>query len=183
MPLPAASAVAAGVPAAQEDPRQAFLQRVDDYVALHRRVEAQLPPQVVTSDLDALLAPRPAMVRAMRKARPAARQGDIFTPSVAAYFRTTIGGTLQRHRITDLLDIIEEENTVHTPPAVNGEYPAGRAIPPMPPCLLAALPRLPEEVQYSFIGADLILWDLHAGMIVDYVPRVLPMPTGPCSAN
>jgi hypothetical protein len=34
--------------------RHTFLQRVDDYVALHRRVEGPLPRDVVTADLEAL---------------------------------------------------------------------------------------------------------------------------------
>ena len=171
--------LAAQRPLSREDAREVFLQRVNEYVAIHRRLEAGLPPQVVTSNVEALRAPRLAMARAMRQARTQARQGDVFTPEVAVLFRMTIGETLERHGITNLLALIEEENTVHIPAAVNGEYPAGRAIPPMLPCLLAVLPGLPEEVQYSLVGRDLILWDLHAGIIVDVLPRAVPVLTEP----
>lgn len=171
--------LAAQRPLSREDAREVFLQRVNEYVAIHRRLEAGLPPQVVTSNVEALRAPRLAMARAMRQARTQARQGDVFTPEVAVVFRTTIGETLERHGITNLLALIEEENTVHIPAAVNGDYPAGRAIPLILPCLLAVLPGLPEEVQYSFVGRDLILWDLHAGIIVDVLPRAVPVLTEP----
>lgn len=77
----------------------------------------------------------------------------------------------------DLFDAVEEENSVHVPARVNADYPAGRSISMMPPCLLAALPRLPEELRYAFVGRDLILWDVHAGLIVDFVPRVIPETT------
>jgi hypothetical protein len=157
--------------------RQLFAQRVDEYVALHREIEQLLPPDIVTSDLQVLLAPRIAMAREMRHARQRARQGDIFTPALQVYFRTLIAETLRPEGITDLLAIVEEENVVHTPARVNGDYPAGRSIPAIPPCLLAAFPTLPPEVRYSFVGRDLILWDMHAGLIVDVVPRAVPVST------
>jgi hypothetical protein len=157
--------------------RDEFARRVDAYVALHRQLEQLLPPEIVTSDPHALLAPRRAMNREMRMARREARQGEVFTPALADYFRKTIAETLRRERIVDLLATIEDENTVHTAAKVNGDYPAGRSVPAMPPCLLEALPPLPREVRYSFVGPDLILWDLHAGLIVDYVRQAVPVLT------
>jgi hypothetical protein len=165
--------------AERQQMRDVLLQRVDEYVALHRRLEASLPPQIVTTDPERLLAPQIALAREMRKARAQAQQGDIFTPGVAVYLRVVIAETLRREGVLDMLGIIEEENEVHIPPAVNGDYPAGRATPFIPPCLLAALPPLPREVRYSFIGRDLILWDPHAGLIVDVVPRAVPIFTMP----
>jgi hypothetical protein len=165
----------------RQEMRDTFLLRVDAYVRLHRDIERLLPPEIVTPDVDALFAPRVAMNREMRKARSHARQGDIFTPGVSVYFRVLMAETLRRHGITDVLATFEEENTVFIPPTVNGDYPAGRSIPLMPPCLIGALPPLPPEVRYSFIGTDLILWDLHAGLIVDFVPGALPAITvAPC---
>jgi hypothetical protein len=146
-----------------------FLQRVDGYVALHRRLEAPLPPQEVTSDVGLLFASRLALAAAIRAERADARQGEIFTPAVAEYFRIAIAEALREHGIYDLLATVEEENVVHVPAQVNGAYPAGRPISTMPPCVLAVLPALPEELEYRFVGADLILWDAHAGLIVDFV--------------
>jgi hypothetical protein len=157
--------------------RDAFLQRVDNYVALHRRIEAPLPRQVVTDDLEALCAPRRAMSAAMRTARADARQGDIFSPALASYFRTLVAEALRKGGIKDMLAIVEDENFVHVPASVNGDYPAGRSISLMPTCLLAALPPLPPELQYRFVGRDLILWDMHAGLIVDFVPHAIPETT------
>jgi len=157
--------------------RDEFARRVDAYVALHRQLEQLLPPEIVTRDLDALFAPRRAMNREMRMARREARQGDIFTPALEDYFRKVIAETLRRERIVDLLETIEDQNTVHVRAKVNGDYPAGRSVPAMLPCLLEALPPLPREVRYSFVGTDLILWDLHAGLIVDYARQAVPLLT------
>ena len=86
-----------------------------------------LPPDIVTSNLKALFAPRIAMAREMRHARSACASGDIFTPALQVYFRTLIAETLRDEGITDLLTIVEDENAVHTPARVNGDYPAGRS--------------------------------------------------------
>jgi hypothetical protein len=154
-----------------------FLKRVDDYVALHRRAEAPLPPEVVTADVEAILGRRHALAAAIRSARPEARQGDIFSPPTARYFRELVAETLSKGGIRDMLAIVEDENTVHVPARVNGEYPAGRSIATMPPCLLAALPPLPAELRYGFVGGDLILWDVHAGLVVDLIPQAIPQIT------
>ena len=76
------------------------------------------------------------MAREMRHARSRAHQEDIFTPALQVYFRTLIAETLRDRGITDLLTIVEDENAVHTPARVNADYPAGRSIPAIPPCLL-----------------------------------------------
>jgi hypothetical protein len=38
---------------------------------------------------------------------------------------------------------------------------------------MAALPPLPPELQYRFVGRDLILWDIHSGLIVDFLPDAI----------
>ena len=157
--------------------RQTFLQRVDEYAALHRRLEGPLPRAIVTADPEAILAPRGALAAAIRTARAGAQQGDIFSPPLAAYFRTVVADALRAGGITDMLAIVEDENSIHTPARVNAEYPAGRSIPLMPTCLLLALPPLPPELRYAFVGRDLILRDVHAGLIVDIVPRAIPKTT------
>jgi hypothetical protein len=164
-----------------ESARAAFLQGVETYVALHRRLEKGLAPEVVTDDLEALFAPRRELSREIRRARARARQGEIFAPAVASYLRQVIAGALRRGGIDDFLSMVEEENEVTVVPTVNGDYPAGASISFMPPCLLDALPPLPKELEYRFLGRDLILWDLHAGLIVDFLPKAFKAKTAtPC---
>jgi hypothetical protein len=40
--------------------------------------------------------------------------------------------------------------------------------------VLAILPRLPPELEYRFIGSTLILLDVDAYIIVDYITRAVP---------
>jgi len=39
----------------------------------------------------------------------------------------------------------------------------------MPPDVLAALPKLPENLEYRFVGNRLILLDVEAHLVVDFV--------------
>jgi hypothetical protein len=45
----------------------------------------------------------------------------------------------------------------------------------VPPQVLSALPKLPEELEYRFIGDRLILLDKHAHTIADYMNTVFPV--------
>lgn len=153
---------------------EAFQRGVEAYSAIHHRVEAGLPPQVSIGNAATLFARRHALAAAIRAERAQARQGDIFTVTIDDLFRRLVVDAVQKGGIRDMLAIVEDENTVHVPPQVNGDYPAGRSIALMPPCLLAALPPLPPELRYGFAGRDLILWDVDAGLIVDFLPNVIP---------
>jgi hypothetical protein len=35
------------------------------------------------------------------------------------------------------------------------------------------LPTIPPELDYRIAGHDLVLWDLYAGIVVDFVPNAL----------
>ena len=155
-------------------PMQTFVRHVNEYVVLHRQLEGPLPPEAVTSDIGQLLRARLTLATAIRAARRDAKQGDIFSPAVARWFRVLVADALRDGAVLDMLAIIEDENTVDVPARVNGDYPAGRSIAMMPPCLLRALPPLPPELRYEFVGRDLILWDVHAGLIVDFVSDAIP---------
>lgn len=157
--------------------RAQFLARVSWYVELHRQLEGPLPRLHVTPDPGEIIAAQAALARAIRHARPDAQQGEIFLPDVAALIRRIVVTTLVEKGITDMLQTVEDENTVVLSVRVNADYPAGASISMMPPCLLLALPQLPPELEYRFAGRHLILWDVHAGIIADYVPNVLREPT------
>jgi len=58
--------------------------------------------------------------------------------------------------------------------AVNGRYPDTIPLSSVPPQILKALPPLPEELEYRFIQNSLILLDVHAHIIVDYLTAAVP---------
>jgi hypothetical protein len=62
---------------------------------------------------------------------------------------------------------------------VNTRYPDTVPLSTVPPQVLQGLPDLPEEMEYRFIGNGLILNDVHAHLIADFVEDALPhAPTG-----
>jgi hypothetical protein len=75
---------------------------------------------------------------------------------------------------------IAEDNpkaTTKTPQVVlapNAPYPEGAPLSTVPPRVLLRLPTLPESVDFRFVGKALVLRDVRANVIVDYIPGALP---------
>ena len=57
---------------------------------------------------------------------------------------------------------------------VNGRYPDTIPLSSVPPQILQALPPLPQELEYRFIETSLILLDVQAHIIVDYLTGAVP---------
>lgn len=154
-----------------------FEANIEAYAQLHRRLETSVPPQVYTSDPVALLMSRKAMALAIRRERPLATQGEIFSPAIAAMFRRIVNQTLRDDGVDWQEFLVEDGMTLPLDVQVNGDYPAGGPVATMRPTLLKALPPLPPELQYRFVNLTLILWDIHAGLIVDVVPDIFRVTT------
>lgn len=155
-----------------------FERRVQAYIDLHRRLEGPLPPLKVSSNPFEIQQARDALGEAIRRARAGAKQGDIFTPPIAAVFRLLVKDGC-RARFDELLAIVNEE-VEHpiVPPRVNERWSATAPFCLMPPDVLNALPSLPEELEYRFLNRDLVLYDGHANLIVDFIKDAIPSTTG-----
>ena len=66
------------------------------------------------------------------------------------------------------------EVPVKVPPAINTDYPTALPLATVPPGLLLKLPTLPDELEYRFLGRHLILRDIKANLIVDFIPDAVP---------
>jgi hypothetical protein len=151
-----------------------FQRRLVQYDAVHRRLDASLPAQVVSPNLAEIIAIGEAHHEALRTSRHAARQGDMFFPGIARLFRRWIGDSLHGRTTQEFLVMITEEDArAMAPPSINGSYQHGSTLTTMPPHLLQILPRLPTGLEYRFMDRDLILWDPHANLIIDFIPHVL----------
>ncbi len=47
----------------------------------------------------------------------------------------------------------------------------------VPPRLLEQLPPLPGDIQYRILGSGLVLWDVHADIIIDVLPDAFRAPS------
>jgi hypothetical protein len=67
----------------------------------------------------------------------------------------------------------EEGAKKSVPMKVNATYPEGEPLPTTPPQVLMNLPKLPPELEYRIVGKTLIIRDLDANIIVDFVPNAI----------
>jgi hypothetical protein len=171
-------ALAASQPLAAEqrvDAVQAFAQRAEGYVALHRQLERGVAPSASLTDPASMLAASDALRASLARARAGAREGQVFD-TAAPELRQRIRRTLREHGI-EARDLIAEmeADTEGAPPAlaVNARFSwlHGNV---MLACVLQALPPLPAELEYRFVGSHLVILDIHADMVVDILRDVLP---------
>jgi hypothetical protein len=152
---------------------QVFHGRVESYAILHRRLA---PPPVAAESKDPFsrLLTREYLASAIRSARRTSDQGEIFTPDVAAYFRSALADSIGE--IDGELFLLELNDGVPMPrgmhPTVNETYTMSTLF-RVPPEVRLGLPPLPAELDYRIAGHDLVLWDIYAGIVVDFVPNAL----------
>ena len=151
-----------------------FRKQCDAYVALHNKIESglpKLPKDAKPEQIDQALV---GLSQGIVAARAGAKPGDVFVPGAADYLRQTLVSVFSGADGKQLRASILDENPIDQPVRINGPYPDGIPLSTMPPQILSALPKLPDELEYRFVGERLILFDHHAHLIVDYVDRALP---------
>jgi len=160
---------------------QQWTVNLEGYLVLRDQALQEVPRLRLSSNAADVLKGRWALAAAIRARRPDARVGDMFTFEVRRTFRKLIARGLTDHQIvvSDLMAEITKEIVPGAPPVrVNDSFPwqLGAA---MPPHLLAVLPALPQELQYRFVGRDLVLIDLDANLVIDMLPDAIPRPVMP----
>ncbi len=76
-------------------------------------------------------------------------------------------------RVNEYVAIMDENPGIPTL-KVNERYPDTVPLSTIPPQVLEGLPKLPEEMEFRFVGNSLILMDVHAHTIADFVPHAFP---------
>jgi hypothetical protein len=151
-----------------------FLKGVQGYVDLHKKLEATLPARSEKGTPAEVQAHETALAKLIVQARSQAKQGDIFSQPIRAYFRRQIGRALAGPEGRAIRQSLTEDNPARVQLRVNSRLPDGVPLTTMSPPILGALPKLPEHLEYRFIGARLVLLDLHAQLVVDYIDGALP---------
>jgi hypothetical protein len=152
-----------------------FKKRVDEYVELHKAAAKDAPKLEETEDPAKIREAQLALAANIRAARKEARAGDIFTPDTRAKFRSLMYPELKGSEGRETKATIKEDapSSTTVPVKVNATYPEGVPLSTVPPNLLAALPQLPEQLEYRVVGRHLILRDVEANIIVDFVPNAI----------
>ena len=171
----------AGATAAQNPPQVSldaaaiadFQKRAKEYAELHEKLEQTLTPLPDTPTPEQVAEHQRSLERLLLRARADAKAGDIFSPPIRAYFRRQIARVLEGPAGQAVLESILDEDTRAVRPRINSRYPPNIPVSNVPPQILLVLPRLPEELEYRFIGERLVLLDVHSFTIVDYIDRAL----------
>ena len=149
-----------------------FMKRVDDYVALHKKLEDTLPRLSKQTDPKEIDTHQRALLKLIQDGRKGVKPGAILTPAMQRLVRTLLRPIFSGKDGLQIKDeILDKEFKGNVTLAVNGRYPDEVPISTVPPQVLGALPKLPEDLEYRFIRNSLILFDNHAHIIVDFMDR------------
>jgi hypothetical protein len=151
-----------------------FLKRVQAYLEVKRKIEATLPALPASPTPAQAETHRTALARQIAQTRWKAKQGDIFTKETRAYFRRQLARALAGPEGAAIRASMREEDPGRFLLRINGRYPDDVPFVTMEPQILAALPKLPEELEYRFLGGRLILLDVPAQLVADYIEEALP---------
>jgi hypothetical protein len=151
-----------------------FMKRVGDYEGLHRRLDGTLQEVPRDARPEQFLDHQRALARLIQRERGPAQPGDVCPKAMRAIVRRLLAGVFRGPNGQQIRQSILDEYTGHIRLQVNGQYPEGIPFATVPPQILQALPTLPDVLEYRFIGERLILLDVHAHLIVDYIERVFP---------
>jgi hypothetical protein len=157
-----------------------FREEAREYASLHLKLEEKL--QKLQQDAPrTVLEHERALGAAIRARRAGARQGDVFVPESQPFFKQRIEAELAGPEGAPARKAVREGNPrtevdVHVvvSVAVNAPYPLSSPVSTVPPSVLLQLPALPGQLEYRFVGRDLVLRDTTANLIVDFIPQAAP---------
>lgn len=151
-----------------------FENRVREYTRRREALESELPQLSKQATAEEIAAHKSALLKKVLADGKAARRGYIFTPEAEKLIRSIVTGQYAaRDRMELRKELAEAENkTVAV--KVNAVYPEAAELVEMPPTLLLALPQLPKQVRYRFVGTNLLIVDRENHLIVDYMTNALP---------
>ena len=97
---------------------------------------------------------------------------------MSRYFRTRIDALVRETGldVTTAFEPPDEDEVVIAAAPCVAEPVPWNAGPVMWPSMLAGLPELPGELEYRFLGRDLLIIDVLANLVVDVLHDALPEP-------
>ena len=155
---------------------QEFSDHVQKYVQLHKSVEGTVPKLKATNEPELIVAHQKILARKIKAARAHATRGDIFTPAAREDFLKAMSSEFQGPQAPHAKATMKQGaplKEVHL--HVNDIYPESIPYTSVPPTMLQKIPKLPEELAYRAVSSDLVLLDVKANLVVDYIPGVIPV--------
>jgi hypothetical protein len=154
---------------------QDFQRRIEAYIKLRNRADNGAPPLKETADPAKIKEAQTELAKRIRESRATAKRGDIFSPEVEKLFRRLLAPELKGPDAAETKKAIKDDAPPPgaVPFKVNALYPEKQPLPTVPPDVLARLPKLPEELEFRVVEKHLILRDVDANLIVDYMAHAI----------
>jgi hypothetical protein len=154
---------------------QDFNSRIENYIKTHHQVEAKYKiTHIKATHSGADIVKRQHLLAdRIRAARGGAKEGDIFTPEIAAYFRRSIDSAYLANTEGISASLACVSPLVEQSIKANEIYPESFDYNIMPPTILLHVPRLPEELEYRIVDRDLIIRDVEANLVVDIMRNAI----------
>ena len=147
-----------------------FNARLESFVKTQRALlkQSPIPDEATPAQIKARQDTLATQLRVIRKD---AKQGDIFTPQVAALFKRLIAPPVQQAPRETKQALQEEDGEVaKVNLVINATWPASEPLTTVPANILDKLPQLPPDVEYRISNKrHLILRDVDANIIVDFI--------------
>ncbi len=162
------------VPEIDEHAAADFHERIEDYAILHRHAARGLPHFKPETSGTNILERQHSLATNLQALRAQAREGDIFSPAITAYFVRQIGAAYEEsgNAIRATLELGGPVSARRL--QINHPYPEHKPYQVMPPMLLSRLPQLPEVLEYRIIDRDLLLRDVESDLVIDIARGVIP---------
>ncbi len=169
-----AAAVEAGVNV-QAAVLKDFETRLQGYMQLHDDAARGSAKPKETEDPGEIAGRQEILAARIAALRTGAKHGDIFTAEIRDRFRRMLAPELKGEEGRDAKEVLKDDAppSGSVPLKVNAEYPDGLPRPTVPANLLLNLPRLPKVLVYRIVGKHLVLLDIDANLIVDYIPNAI----------
>jgi len=149
-----------------------FEARVKQYLDF-RQQRVGVPPKP-TDNSAKILARQQEMGNKIRVARAGAKQGEIFAPAIAQYFRKQIAASFAGRYGKAIRASLAHAEPVKVELQINQSYPPNQPLQSTPPTLLLNLPELADGLEYRVLNRELVLRDTEGNVVIDYVPDALP---------
>ena len=148
-----------------------FKARVDAYVDLHKNLAKGDAKPMETADPAKISETKAKLAAKVQAARSGAKHGDIFTPAVRPVLRRLLAPELKGEDGRDAKAVLKDDAPAPgtVPFKVNAKYPENQPLPSVPANLLLSLPSLPAPLEYRIVGQHLLLLDVDADLVVDYM--------------
>lgn len=150
-----------------------FTRRLDGYVELRQALQEKGSTQGSAMSVGQNRASQQVLAARIRGARRAAGQGDIFAPAIAATLRAAMNPEVRGSVAAGTRASIRDDGPAAFVLRVNDAYPNGASLPTVPPNVLRVLPSLPKGLEYRIVSGHLILRDVDADIVVDYLLDVM----------